>query len=322
MYILKNNHKFFGIFCILIAQLLFSIQDMVIKYLSSNYALHQIIFIEAIAAFLITFLILVPLEGGFNNLRTNRIKIHLLRGLGIVIVDIFFFTAISSLPLSDVVTIFFVAPLFISLLSIILLREKVFPSSWIAIIVGFIGVITMFRPGIAEFNPINLLPLIAAFSYAVVQILARKLGKKEKASTMTFYVLLHIIIVSGISGIFLGNGRFYEMSNPSTHFLFRAWQLPTFFDYFLLIGIGVIYALASYFISQAYRISHPSTIAPFEYAAVPFSIIWSILIFKDIPDIFAWIGFFLITSSGVFVVYTKSDNIGQNYLSRSISKKN
>ena len=308
MFFLKNNYKFIGIICILLAQLLFSIQDMVIKYLSSDYALHQIIFIEAIAAFLITLFLLVPLEGGYKNLRTKRLKIHILRGIGIVIVDICFFTAIASLPLSDVVTTFFIAPLFITLLSKTLLGEKLFTRNWIAIIIGFIGVITMFRPGITEFNLIIFLPLIAAFSYAVVQILARKLGKEEKASTMTFYLLIHIIIVSGLSGIFLGNLGLDEMSNKSVNFLFRAWKFPDLFDYYLLIGIGIIYAFASYFITQAYRISRASNIAPFEYAAVPFSIIWSILIFKDIPDIFAWIGFLMITSSGVFIVYNESSS--------------
>ena len=310
MFLTRINYKVFGIGCILIAQFLFSIQDMAIKYLSPKYPLHQIIFIESSIAFLLTCLVFVPLEGGLKNLITNRIGIHIIRGIGIVIVDVCFFTAMYSMPLSDVVTIFFVAPLFISLLSTIILREKVVTSNWIALIIGFLGVITMFRPGIAEFNPISLLPLIAAFSYAVVQILARKLGEKEKASTMTFYVLLHLVFVSSLSGFFLVNRISYESTNPSINFLLRSWQTISFFDNFLLIGIGIIYSLAAYFISQAYRISKVLTIAPFEYAAVPLSLVWSVVIFNDIPDIFSWIGFILICSSGIFVLYCESDSRG------------
>ena len=306
MFLNQNNYKYFGIGCILIAQLLFSIQDMAIKFLSPKYPLHQIIFVESSIAFLLTCLVCVPLEGGLKNLITNRIGTHIIRGIGIVIADVCFFTAMYSMPLSDVVTIFFVAPLFISLLSTIILREKVVTSNWIALIIGFLGVITMFRPGIAEFNPISLLPLIAALSYAVVQILARELGEKEKASTMTFYVLLHVVLVSGLSGIILGNGLFNESTNPSINFILRSWQTISFFDNFLLIGIGIIYSLAAYFISQAYRISKVLTIAPFEYAAVPLSLVWSVVIFNDIPDIFSWIGFILISCSGIFVLYNES----------------
>ena len=306
MFLTRINYKVFGIGCILIAQFLFSIQDMAIKYLSPKYPLHQIIFIESSIAFLLTCLVFVPLEGGLKNLITNRIGIHIIRGIGIVIVDVCFFTAMFSMPLSDVVTIFFVAPLFISLLSTIILREKVVTSNWIALIIGFLGVLAMFRPGIGEFNPISLLPLIAAFSYAVVQILARELGEKEKASTMTFYVLLHLVLVSGFSGIILGNGLFNESTNPSINFILRSWQTISFFDNFLLIGIGIIYSLAAYFISQAYRITEVGTIAPFEYFAVPLSVVWSVVIFNDIPDIFSWIGFIFICSSGIFVLYNES----------------
>ena len=142
----------------------------------------------------------------------------------------------------------------------------------------------------------------------MVQILARKLGKEEKASTMTFYVLLQVIIVSFISGIFLGSGEFSSNSNPSSYFLLRAWETPSLIEFAVISGIGILYALASYFISQAYRISNVGRIAPFEYTAVPFSIIWSIMIFKDVPDVFAWIGFILITSSGVYILYNESSS--------------
>ena len=93
MFLIQNNHKIFGIGCILIAQFLFSIQDMAIKLLSPKYPLHQIIFVESSVAFLLTSLVFVPLEGGLKNLITNRIGIHIIRGFGIVIVDVCFFTA-------------------------------------------------------------------------------------------------------------------------------------------------------------------------------------------------------------------------------------
>ena len=87
------------------------------------------------------------------------------------------------------------------------------------------------------------------------------------------------------------------MSNPSVNFLFRAWKFPDLFEYYLLIGIGIIYAFASYFITQAYRISRASNIAPFEYAALPLSILWSVIVFNEFPDFVSWIGILLIVFS-------------------------
>ena len=176
----EENSKFLSISCKIVAHFCFTTQDIAIKLISGNYALYQIILIRSILAILYTLLVFVPIDGGFNYLLTTRLGLQLLRGFGIVISNLCFFTALVTLPLGEAVAIFFVAPLMITALSVFIIREKVGLSSWIAVLVGLLGVLIILRPGFEEFNPGYILPLVAALAYALVQIITGKLGKKRK----------------------------------------------------------------------------------------------------------------------------------------------
>ena len=192
---MEINSKYLGIICITLAQVFFTTQDMAIKFISGNYALHQIILIRASIGILITLLIFVPMDGGYKNLLSKRLGLHLLRGFGIVVANLCFFTALVTIPLAEVTAIFFIAPLLITSLSVFLIGEKVGMQSWIAVFVGFIGVVVMLRPGFGVFNPAYMLPLAAALAYSLVQIMTRKLGEGEKVSTMVFYIQLNLSLI-------------------------------------------------------------------------------------------------------------------------------
>ena len=282
---MEINSKLLGISCIILAHVFFTTQDMAIKFISGDYALHQVMMTRSIVAILFTLLIFVPIDGGFKYLRTQRLGLHLLRGFGIVIANLCFFTALISMPLAEVKAIFFIAPLLITALSVFLIGEKVGLRSWIAVLVGLLGVIIMLRPGSGFFNPASILPLVAALAYALVQIMTRKIGENEKASTMAFYIQLNFVAVSGLMGLIFGDGHLADPSQPTLNYLFRPWTVPSWGDGMIIIGIGLINGLAAYFISQAYRISKAGIIAPFEYVALPLSIFWSISIFGDWPVI-------------------------------------
>ena len=114
---------------------------MSIKLISGDYALHQIIFIRSVIAILFTLLVFVSIDDWFNYLLTKRLGLHLLRGFEIVIANLCFFTALVTVPLGETVAIFFVAPLMITALSVFIIREEVGLSSWIAVLVGLLGVI-------------------------------------------------------------------------------------------------------------------------------------------------------------------------------------
>jgi|TARA_B100000929_G_scaffold289714_1_gene281072 drug/metabolite transporter (DMT)-like permease len=278
---------------------------MAIKLISGNYALHQIILIRSILAILFTLLVFVPIDGGFKYLLTKRLGLHLLRGFGIVIANLCFFTALVTVPLGEAVAIFFVAPLMITALSVFIIREEVGLSSWIAVLVGLLGVLIILRPGFEEFNPGYILPLVAALAYALVQIITGKMGENEKASSMAFYIQLIFIVVCSLFGLFFGDGHLADPSQPIINYLFRPWTIPSWVDGMIMIGVGLLSGVGAYFISQAYRISKGSVVAPFEYVALPLAIFWSITLFGDWPDMASWMGIVLIAGAGIFNVFSE-----------------
>ena len=168
-----------NIFFIVIAHVLFTTSDMTIKMISGDYALHQIILTRSSVAILFTLLVFVPLEGGIKNLLTKQLTLHLLRGFGIGIANLCFFSSLISIPLGEAMAIFFIAPVLISLLSVFILKEKGHLERWLAVLVGLIGVLLILRPSFEAFNPATILPLIAAFSYAMVQIITCKQCHRE-----------------------------------------------------------------------------------------------------------------------------------------------
>jgi drug/metabolite transporter (DMT)-like permease len=318
---MEINSKYLGIIYITLAQVFFTTQDMAIKFISGNYALHQIILFRASVAILFTLLILVPIDGGYKYLLSKRLGLHLLRGFGIVIANLCFFTAIVTVPLAEAVAIFFIGPLLITLLSVFLLGEKVGIQSWVAVFVGLLGVMIMLRPGFGVFNPASLLPIAAALSYSLVQIMTRKLGEAEKASTMVFYIQINLFFFSSLMGLIFGDGNFSAPSQPIIFYLFRAWIVPTGQDLMIMFGIGMFSGFGTYCISQAYRISKAGLIAPFEYVALPLSVFWGITIFGNWPDLVSWMGIILIAGSGLYVVYSETVQGRKNDIYLPIPRK-
>ena len=154
-------------------------------------------------------------------------------------------------------------------------------------------------------EPAAFLALLAAFLYAIVSIITRRLGKTENGVSLAFYPTVMYIIFSTILSIALNNISITQKSHPSLAFLFREWQLPSQGDLFLLIILGLIVAAGFYFLSQAYRLAQPSTIAPFEYISVPLSVVWGYVFWKDILEPQSVIGMVLIIGSGLYIFGSK-----------------
>jgi drug/metabolite transporter (DMT)-like permease len=317
---MEINSKYLGILCITLAQVIFTTLDMVFKFLSGDYALFQITLISAIVAIIFTLIVLVRIDGGFKYLRTQRLGLHLLRGFGIVVAHLCFLTALVTIPLAETKAIFFIAPLLITSLSVLLIGEKVGMRSWIAVFVGFLGVMVLFRPDLGVFNAVYMLPLAAALAYSLVQIATRIMGEAEKASTMAFYIQLNFVFFSSLMGLIFGDGNLADPSQPIIFYLFRAWIVPTWQDLMIMLGIGLFGGLGVYFVSNAYRISKAGVIAPFEYVALPLSIFWSITIFGDWPDIVSWLGIVLIAGAGLYVVYSETIQGRKNDIYRPIPR--
>lgn len=301
----QNNARK-GIVFVVVGMVCISANDMLIKHLSGDYPLHEMVFVRSAFGLLIS-LIIVQFEGGFASLRTNQIGLQTLRGMLMVMANLTFFSALAVVPLADATAIFFVAPLFITLMSIFFLGEKVGPRRFLAIAVGFAGVVVMLQPGAAR--PISapgtlvlLLPVAAAFGYSAVQILTRKLGISTKASALAVYMQLSFIAVSGGFWIVTGDGRYAESQDSEILiFLLRAWTWPSSSDWPLFALLGLLSALVGYSLSQAYRSADAATIAPFEYVALPMAIFWGWAVFGELPGLRVILGVLLIAGSGLYV---------------------
>ncbi|MBO6561831.1 MAG: DMT family transporter [Nisaea sp.] len=295
-----------GIALILIGMLAISINDMLIKQLSGGYPLHQMVFTRSAIGIAFS-LVIVQFEGGWQILKTNRPGLHALRGLLVVIANMSYFAALAVLPLADATALFFAAPLFITLLSIPVLREKVGPFRLGAVLVGFIGVVIMQRPwaspedlGVSRL--VLVLPVISAITYAGMQIMTRKLGMSSKPSALAVYIQTMFLLVAGLFWIFAGDGRFSEgTDNESLIFLLRAWVWPEGVDFWLFVGLGFNSAAVAYCLSAAYRAADAAIIAPFEYTGLLLAVFWGWAIWGEIPGLEVKTGIVLIMGAGLFV---------------------
>jgi drug/metabolite transporter (DMT)-like permease len=303
-----------GIGFLIAGVFIFSIQDVIIKWISGNYPVHQIVFIRSIFA-VIPFLIIVHFEGGVHVLRTRHFALHVIRSLLMFTSYICFYLSLAVLPLAETVTLFFASPLFITILAVIVLNEKVGAGGWIAVVIGFCGVIVMLKPEAELINPAGLLALMAAFFYATCSIITRRLGKTESGLSLAFYPTILYIVFSTIVAVTLNFSSISKNSDPNLAFLIREWQFPSRVDLFLLVITGGIAAAGFYFLSQAYRLAQPSTIAPFEYVAVPMSVVLGYVVWNDILEPQSIIGLVLIVGSGLYIFGRKKTFASKHVLS-------
>jgi len=313
---IPQNRAGLAIMFILIGMAAISFNDMFIKQLSGAYPLYEIVFARSALGILIG-LALVKWEGGFHLLKTDQPWAHILRGTLIVISNMTFFLALAALPLAEATALFFVAPLFITLLSIPMLGEKVGVLRLGAVAVGFVGVIIMQRPWadgdtLQASRLVLMLPIVAAITYALNQLMTRKLGVKAKASVLSVYIQGVFIVASVGFYVVAGDGHLVGPDDgPSLQFLLRPWIWPLPGDEWVFVALGVNSALIGYCLSQAYRMGDAATVAPFEYVLLPMAVFWGFVIFGDLPVWEVWLGIALILAAGLFVFLRERANSKQ-----------
>ena len=261
--------------------------DLFAKHLLETYPLSQFIFIRSVFA-LIIFSFIAPWYGGFESIKTKQWQWHFLRAVLSIIAMYGFFYGITKMPLVNTLTLVFIAPLIVTALSPTLLKEKVGWRRWIAVILGFIGVLIILRPGNGTFSLASLSVVASAFAYALLAITARKLASTESTIAMSVYVLVGPLIASLF---FLSNNY-----NPPSK---SAWII------FFLAGVASVGVWLGYI--SAYKKSSPLVLAPFEYVALIGAAIAGYLIWDEIPDRYVVLGAFIIICSGIFVAYREMD---------------
>ena len=283
-----------------------SMNDLAIKALSGTYALHQVILIRAFIGMALVLGVAWASKAGLRQLRTRRNGAHLLR-VGIVMVsNVTYFVGLSLMPLADAVATAFVAPLFVTLMSAVVLREQVGPRRWAAVGVGMLGVIVMTRPGAGLIQPAAILVLISAFCYASSHMMTRRMRDTESAMALNFYVQCGFILVSVIFGLIVGDGHLAQPPGSTWEFLFRPWHWPPLGDLWYFLATGVAVGVGGLMMSQAYRTTEAALVAPFEYVGMPMAIVWGVLVFGTFPDPTAWVGIALICGAGLYTLWRET----------------
>ena len=263
----------------------FSLLDAVQKTAIIYHSIFQLLFIKYCFV-----LILSVFESrrkkNYMFYKSGNIRIQLLRSVLSIIESGCFILSFRYLSLADVHSIGSLTPVLVVALSAIILREHVSVKTWIAIFVGFIGVLIIMRPGLSIFDLKSLIPLMAAFFLSIYQIVTRKASEKDSTETSLFY--------TSIVGIFLMGSIGYNF-----------WQPMMDYSFIFFIAIGVFFSLGLYFQIIALSMARAGIIQPFHYTLIFWAIILGLIFYNDFPDIPTLIGALVITVSGIYTLYIK-----------------
>ena len=258
----------------------FSVMDLLVKW-SSDYPTGEVLFFRGFFGLLPTYF-LIPKNKLKTFYTTERSKEHLFRCLMGLMALIAIVIALRELPLAVVVSLSYAAPLFITVLSIFLLSEKVGVFRWLAVLIGFVGVIIIAEPGFKGMNYLYFLPLIFCIGMAFVTITIRKLSTTEPIWLISIFFTITISI-AGLATIPMG------------------WIMPNFQDFILLALIGVTGGSANLFLTQSYKLSEVSLVAPLKYLALVFAIFFGYFIWNEIPTIKTLIGASLVVLASLII---------------------
>lgn len=291
-----------GVSFLVLGMLIFSLQDVAVKGIGGSYPILEIVVFRSLSALPLT-LLFFRLEGGRGLPKTRRLGLETIRGLCYFLSYTTYFMGLASLPLADIAAIKFSGPLIITVLSVMLLGERVGLRRWLALPVGFVGVLLIVKPGLGAFNLGSVFALISVLFYALAAILTRKLQATDSSATMSYfsslvYLLATLILVPLV--LLVGD---FPNAHPSIAFLFRAWAIPTLIDGVVMVGLGLVWAGGMYFIARAYSMALASVVAPFEYIALPINVVWGFILYRELPEWTTWAGAALALLSGLYVLY-------------------
>ena len=271
-----------GIIFGILAYFSFSILDATQKTLILYHSVFQLMLVKY---FFVLFLSLIESKrkNNINFYKSKSIKLQIFRSLLSVIESGCFVLSFKYLSLADAHSVGSLAPVIVVALSAIFLKEKVSTKIWIAIFIGFIGVLIILRPTSSIFDPKALLPLLAAFVLGLYQVVTKKVSEHDTTETSLFY--------TSIIGIFI-------MSLLASNF----WNPVSSSSYILFFIIGIFFSLGVYLQIIALSMARASIIQPFHYTLIFWAIIFGYIFYNDIPDLFTIVGAVIITLSGIFVL--------------------
>jgi len=258
----------------------FSIMDLIVKW-SDNYPLGQVIFFRGFFGIVLYYFV-IPKERIRDFYYTKRPLLHFSRCFFGLAALLSIFTALRNLPLATVVSISFAAPIFTTIFSIFFLSERVGYFRWLAVFIGFIGILIISEPGFSSLNVYYIFPVIFVLGMSYVAISIRQLSSTEPVWLISLFFSAAITI-AGLLTLPFG------------------WIMPSFYDLTLLSMIGFFGGVANLWLSQSYKFSEVSLVTPLKYLALVFAIVFGYLIWGEVPSGKTLIGAILVIASSIII---------------------
>jgi len=275
-----------GIACMIGGGLLISVNNAVLKSISTTIPLGEIICLRALVSVaLIVSVVLV--RGQLNDLRVNQHRVHLIRGLLQVGSMFLFISALRALPLVDVMTLVYIGPIIITAMAPTVLGERVGWHRWSAVILGFIGVIVMLKPTGEGLQWTTMLPVAAAFFGATRDVITRRMSAGDTSSGILFYTSC-IVALASLTTLPFG------------------WQVPSWQDTGLIGLAGVIVTTSLFLMIEALRFAQASTVSPFRYVSLIWAGLLGFLVFGETPDNWTIAGGALIVLAGLYLIHRET----------------
>ena len=273
----KNQLGFLYMFLSVCA---FSLMDLIIKW-TADYPLGQVVFFRGFFGIVFYFFV-IPKNRINNFYQTKRAFLHFLRCFVGLIAMVAIFIALRNLPLATVVSISFAAPIFTTIFSIFFLSERVGIYRWLAVVIGFVGILIITEPGFESLNIYYIFPIIFCIGLSYVAIAIRQLSSTEPV----WLISLNFSIAITIAGLCT---------------LPYGWKIPPFFDFFVLSLVGLFGGVANLWLSQSYKFSEVSLVTPLKYLGLVFAIFFGYLIWDEVPSLKSLIGGLLVILSSIII---------------------
>ncbi|HJR22541.1 MAG TPA: DMT family transporter [Dongiaceae bacterium] len=266
------------------AVLCFSLVDATAKWLTQGYDPWQIVFLSRIVPIAVALIVAYRETGNPFNFYTKFPKVQILRAALTIPMIWCFFTGLKLMSLAEAITIAFTAPLFITILSRPLLGEKIGPRRWAAVMIGFVGILVALRPGVGGIGIGPILVIISAFAYALSMCLLRRFAGQEPTHNILFYSAIGAFLVGGFNSV-------------------PIWVEPDAIDWGLLLLVGVWGVFGSYAVIRAYRLGEASMLAPLEYTALIWSILFDLWLFSLAPIPAVLLGAAIVIAANVYIAH-------------------
>ncbi len=277
-----HPHTLRGILLVMSAVFMFSSMDTIAKYLLRTYPLPPLIWARYVVQMAFMLALLAP-RMGLGLVRTSHPWLQILRGVLLVVSSVFFYLSLTFLPMAEAAAITFVGPVLVTALSGPMLGERITSRQWIAVGLGFIGVLIIIRPGGGLLTPTAVFPVCSALAFSFYQIITRKIVGRENPLTTLFYTALVGTAVTSLGLPF-------------------AWHTPALEQVPLIMAIGLLGGFGHFLLIRAVTQASPSALAPFIYVQLIWSTLLAFIAFGEFPSSGSLLGMLVIVSAGLLAI--------------------